>query len=145
MLTSYLALELLPPSVTAMGVIPVVAAGRGWLSGRSRPRDAPDSFARTDAARYDLSDPQNQRKLDAADALGGLADDRITLIQMALAFVVDPAGGDRRDHRPRTIESARPASAPTRSPSTPSCSTASTRSCLRHDRQRRRHLAGTRR
>ena len=40
-------------------------------------------------ARYDLSNPDNQRKLDAADALAVLADDAgLSLIHLALAFVL---------------------------------------------------------
>lgn len=36
--------------------------------------------------RYDLSNPENQRKLDAADALGQLAGDSgIPLVQLAIA------------------------------------------------------------
>jgi aryl-alcohol dehydrogenase-like predicted oxidoreductase len=65
----------------------------GWLSGRWR-RDAdnpqPTSYARQRfAARYDLSLPANQRKLDAAEALATLADEAgMTLIARAIAFVL---------------------------------------------------------
>jgi aryl-alcohol dehydrogenase-like predicted oxidoreductase len=39
--------------------------------------------------RYDLSDPDNQRKLDAAEALAVLADNAgLSLIHLALAFVL---------------------------------------------------------
>ena len=38
--------------------------------------------------RYDARDPSNAAKLDAADALGALAEEAgLTLIQMAIAFV----------------------------------------------------------
>ena len=40
-------------------------------------------------ARYDLSDPDNQRKLDAAEALAVLAQQAgMSLIHLALAFVL---------------------------------------------------------
>jgi aryl-alcohol dehydrogenase-like predicted oxidoreductase len=41
------------------------------------------------ANRFDMSLQENQRKLDAADALAKLADDAgITLVEMAIAFVI---------------------------------------------------------
>ena len=65
----------------------------GWLSGKCRKGQevsGPDSAARLRRlpARYDAGDPYNAMKLDAADALGALADEAgLTLIQMAVAFV----------------------------------------------------------
>jgi aryl-alcohol dehydrogenase-like predicted oxidoreductase len=74
-----------------MGVIPWSPLAGGWLSGRYR-KDAkvPESRrAQMLPSRYDMSLPGNQRKLDAADALGRLADEAgMTLIEMALAFVI---------------------------------------------------------
>jgi aryl-alcohol dehydrogenase-like predicted oxidoreductase len=74
-----------------MGVIPWSPLGAGWLSGRWR-KGADDLTSRRSAMlphRYDLSIPANQRKLDAADELGQLADETgISLIEMALAFVI---------------------------------------------------------
>lgn len=63
----------------------------GWLSGRYR-KDA-DNAGPTSAARpgvrFDMTTPGNQRKLDAADRLGALADESgISLIEMAIAFVL---------------------------------------------------------
>ncbi len=50
--------------------------------------------------RYDMSLPGNQLKLEAADALAGLAEEAgMTLIEMALAFVLTHPGGDGGDHR----------------------------------------------
>jgi aryl-alcohol dehydrogenase-like predicted oxidoreductase len=74
-----------------MGVIPYSPLAGGWLSGRYR-RDTdvrgPNSSARPQN-RFDMSDPANQRKLDAADQLAQLADKTgITLIELALAFVI---------------------------------------------------------
>jgi len=74
-----------------LGVIPWSPLGGGWLSGRWR-KGAEDLTSRRSALipqRYDLSIPANQAKLEAADALGALADDSgMSLIDMALAFVI---------------------------------------------------------
>jgi aryl-alcohol dehydrogenase-like predicted oxidoreductase len=74
-----------------MGVIPWSPLAGGWLTGRWRKgQDAPESKrAQRMPARYDLSDPGNQRKLDAAEALAQLAEKTgITLIEMAIAFTL---------------------------------------------------------
>src|SRR3954470_4918456 len=73
------------------GVIPWSPLAGGWLSGRYRKdADLPDSRrAQMLPKRYDMSIPANQRKLDAADALGKLADEAgMSLIHLALAFVI---------------------------------------------------------
>jgi len=89
-----------------MGVIPWSPLAGGWLSGRYRKDDVPDSRrAEMMPDRYDMSDPANQRKLDAADALGKLADEAgITLIEMALAFVIRHPGVTAAIIGPRTME-----------------------------------------
>src|SRR4029077_12489924 len=58
-----------------MGVIPWSPLGGGWLSGRYRKGAELPSSSRADRLphRYDMSLPGNQRKLEAADALGRLA------------------------------------------------------------------------
>ncbi|XVU28869.1 aldo/keto reductase [Actinoplanes sp. CA-054009] len=75
-----------------MGVIPYSPLAGGWLSGRytKDSQDGPMSPARQRLAnRFDLSLPENQRKLDAVEKLSQLADDAgLTLIQLALAFVL---------------------------------------------------------
>ena len=74
-----------------MGVIPWSPLGGGWLSGKWR-HGAANSSRRSAMTpdRFDLSLPENQRKLDAADALGALADDLgITLVHLALAWVIN--------------------------------------------------------
>ncbi len=56
-------------------------------------------------ARYDLSLPGNQRKLEAADALAKVADEAgVTLIQMALAFVIRHPAVTAAIIGPRTME-----------------------------------------
>jgi aryl-alcohol dehydrogenase-like predicted oxidoreductase len=90
-----------------MGVIPWSPLAGGWLSGKWRKgADAPQSTrAERMPARYDLSDPANQRKLEAADALGGLADEAgMTLIEMALAFVINHPAVTAAIIGPRTLE-----------------------------------------
>ena len=74
-----------------MGVIPWSPLAGGLLSGRYRIGAGTPSSSRADRvpSRYDQSDPSNQAKFSAADALGALADETgISLIQMAIAFVM---------------------------------------------------------
>ena len=74
-----------------MGVLPWSPLAGGWLSGRYRKgRDAPTS-QRADRmpARYDLSIPANQAKLDAVEELSVLAEEcGLSLVHLALAFVL---------------------------------------------------------
>ena len=90
-----------------MAVIPWSPLAGGWLSGKWRKgQDAPESSrAERMPARYDLSDPGNQRKLDAADALAQLADEAgLTLIQLALALVINHPAVTSAIIGPRTME-----------------------------------------
>jgi aryl-alcohol dehydrogenase-like predicted oxidoreductase len=90
-----------------MGVIPWSPLAGGWLSGRWRKgADSPGS-TRADRLphRYDLSLPGNQRKLDAADALGRLAEEAgMSLIEMALAFVINHPAVTSAIIGPRTMD-----------------------------------------
>jgi aryl-alcohol dehydrogenase-like predicted oxidoreductase len=90
-----------------MGVIPWSPLAGGWLSGKWR-KGADDLTSRRSAMmpdRYDLSRPDNQRKLDAADALGQLADDSgISLVHLAIAFVNNHPGVTSAIIGPRTME-----------------------------------------
>jgi aryl-alcohol dehydrogenase-like predicted oxidoreductase len=90
-----------------MGVIPWSPLAGGWLSGKYRKdEDPPESQrARRLPGRYDMSTPGNQRKLDAADALAQLAEEAgMTLIQMALAFVIRHPAVTAAIIGPRTME-----------------------------------------
>ena len=90
-----------------MGVIPWSPLAGGWLSGRYRKgQEAPDSTRSGRIPwRYDLSLPENQRKLDAADALAQLAEEAgMTLIQLALAFVLRHPAVTAPIIGPRTME-----------------------------------------
>jgi aryl-alcohol dehydrogenase-like predicted oxidoreductase len=91
-----------------MGVIPYSPLAGGWLSGRYRKdsQQGPMSPARQRlAARFDLSLPENQRKLDAVEQLAQLADDAgLTLIQLAIAFVLRHPAITAPIVGPRTME-----------------------------------------
>ena len=92
-----------------MGVLSYSPLAGGWLSGRYRLGDdqnGPQSVARKRLAnRFDLSLPENQRKLEAADALAKLADDAgISLIEMAIAFVLRHPAVTSAIIGPRTME-----------------------------------------
>ena len=90
-----------------MGVIPWSPLAGGWLSGRYRKdADAPTSTrAERLPWRYDLSLPENQRKLDAADALARLADEAgLSLIHLAIAFVMQHPAITAPIIGPRTME-----------------------------------------
>jgi aryl-alcohol dehydrogenase-like predicted oxidoreductase len=92
-----------------MGVIPWSPLSGGWLSGKWR-KDAKDLEPMSEArkrltARYDLSLPANQRKLDAADELAQLAEEtRISLIEMAIAFVINHPAVTAAIIGPRTMQ-----------------------------------------
>jgi aryl-alcohol dehydrogenase-like predicted oxidoreductase len=90
-----------------MGVLPWSPLAGGWLSGGYRKdKDLPPSARRARMpARFDMSSPDNQRKLDAADALGQLADDAgLSLIHLALAFVLQHPAVTAPIIGPRTLE-----------------------------------------
>ena len=91
-----------------MGVLSYSPLAGGWLSGRYRKDDqtGPTSVARQRLAnRFDLSLPENQRKLDAADALAQLADKAgISLIELAIAFVLRHPAVTSAIIGPRTME-----------------------------------------
>jgi len=92
-----------------MGVIPWSPLGGGWLSGRWRKGASSDELTSRRAtripARYDLSKPENQAKLEAATALADLADEAgISLIHMALAFVLQHPAVTSAIIGPRTAE-----------------------------------------
>jgi aryl-alcohol dehydrogenase-like predicted oxidoreductase len=90
-----------------MGVIPWSPLAGGWLTGRYRKgADIPQSTrAQRIPNRYDLSNPENQRKLEAADALARLSEEAgMTLIEMAIAFVIRHPAVTAAIIGPRTME-----------------------------------------
>ena len=89
-----------------MGTLTYSPLAGGWLSGRWRKNAAaaPTSSARP-SARFDLSSPANQRKLDIVEDLAQLAEQTgITLIEMAIAFVLNHPGVTSAIVGPRTME-----------------------------------------
>jgi aryl-alcohol dehydrogenase-like predicted oxidoreductase len=90
-----------------MGVIPWSPLAGGWLTGRFRLGAEVPVSRRADRIpdRYDLSLPGNQRKLEAADKLAALAEEAgLTLIEMALAFVIRHPAVTAAIIGPRTME-----------------------------------------
>ncbi|HLJ07890.1 MAG TPA: aldo/keto reductase [Acidimicrobiia bacterium] len=90
-----------------IGVLTWSPLAGGWLSGKYRKDEDLPSSTRAERLpqRYDLTLPANQRKLDAADRLGRLADEvGISLIHLALAFVLRHPGVTSAIIGPRTME-----------------------------------------
>jgi aryl-alcohol dehydrogenase-like predicted oxidoreductase len=90
-----------------MAVIPWSPLAGGWLSGKWRKgSDNLGSHRATRMpARYDLAVPGNQQKLDAADALGALADDAgIPLVHLAVAWTLHNPAITSAIIGPRTME-----------------------------------------
>lgn len=90
-----------------IGVIPWSPLAGGWLSGRYRKNvELPGSHrAALAAGDFDLSLPANQAKLDAADKLAALAEEAgLSLVQMALAFVLEHPAVTAAIIGPRTLE-----------------------------------------
>ena len=90
-----------------IGVISYSPLAGGWLSGRYRKgadAQGPASSARP-SARFDTSDPANQRKLETAEQLAGLAEETgIPLVQLAIAFVLRHPAITSAIIGPRTME-----------------------------------------
>jgi aryl-alcohol dehydrogenase-like predicted oxidoreductase len=90
-----------------MGVIPWSPLAGGWLSGRWRKDASAPSSTRAERlpARYDMSLPANQRKLDAAESLAQLAEQAgLSLIEMAIAFVINHPAVTAAIIGPRTMD-----------------------------------------
>jgi aryl-alcohol dehydrogenase-like predicted oxidoreductase len=90
-----------------MGVIPWSPLAGGWLSGRYRMGAELPTSQRAERipARFDMSLPGNQRKLEAADALALLAEEAgMSLIEMAIAFVIRHPAVTAAIVGPRTME-----------------------------------------
>ena len=89
-----------------MGTLTYSPLAGAWLSGRWRKESAssPTSSARP-PARFDMSQPANQRKLDAVEDLAVLAEQSgMTLIELAVAFVINHPGVTSAIIGPRTME-----------------------------------------
>jgi aryl-alcohol dehydrogenase-like predicted oxidoreductase len=108
LLTREIESDVLPTAARyGMGVLTYSPLAMGWLTGRYRVgRDAPASGrAQRFPGRFDPAAPANRRKLEAADALAVLADaTRLTLIEMAIAFVIRHPAVTSAIIGPRTME-----------------------------------------
>ena len=112
MLTRAVEYDVLPTCLRyGMGVLAYSPLAGGWLSGRYRKAgeriSGPGSAGR--AARFpgvfDSANPANAAKLDAADALGALADEAgLTLVQLAIAFVTRHPAVTAAIVGPRTMD-----------------------------------------
>jgi aryl-alcohol dehydrogenase-like predicted oxidoreductase len=89
-----------------MGILSYSPLAGGWLSGRWRKdaASAPASAARP-SARFDMTSPANQRKLDIVEELAQLAGKAgLTLIELAIAFVINHPAVTAAIIGPRTME-----------------------------------------
>jgi aryl-alcohol dehydrogenase-like predicted oxidoreductase len=99
--------DILPTAARhGMGILTYSPLAGGWLSGRWSADAQPTSPARQRlAARFDMSLADNQRKLEATEALARLAEEAGTsLIELAIAFVVNHPAVTSAIIGPRTME-----------------------------------------
>jgi aryl-alcohol dehydrogenase-like predicted oxidoreductase len=89
-----------------MGTLTYGPLAGGWLSGRWRRDSTPTATsAARPSARFDMSNPANQRKLDIVEELAQLAEQSgLTLIELAIAFVINHPGVTAAIVGPRTME-----------------------------------------
>jgi aryl-alcohol dehydrogenase-like predicted oxidoreductase len=90
-----------------MGVLPWSPLAGGFLTGAYRKGGEQPKTKRAERmpARYDLSAPENQAKLDAVEALATLADKAgLSLIHLALAFTLSHPAVTSPIIGPRTVE-----------------------------------------
>jgi aryl-alcohol dehydrogenase-like predicted oxidoreductase len=107
LLTRIIELDVLPTAQRhGMGILTYSPLAGGWLSGRWSADSSPSSPARQRlAARFDMSLPENQRKLEAVEQLAQVADEAgLSLIELAIAFVVNHPAVTSAIVGPRTME-----------------------------------------
>ena len=100
-------LDVLPTAERhGMGILTYSPLAGGWLSGSWTADSSPTSPARQRlAARFDMSLPENQRKLEATQQLAKVADDAgLSLIDLAISFVVNHPAVTSAIIGPRTME-----------------------------------------
>lgn len=89
-----------------MGTLTYSPLAGGWLSGRWRKNAAgtPTSSARP-SARFDMSNPANQRKLDIVEQVAQLAEQAgLSVIELAIAFVINHPAVTAAIVGPRTMD-----------------------------------------
>jgi aryl-alcohol dehydrogenase-like predicted oxidoreductase len=107
LLTRGIELDVLPTAQRhGMGILTSSPLAGGWLSGSWTADSSPTSPARQRlAARFDMSLPENQRKLEAVQQLAKVADDAgVSMIELAIAFVVNHPAVTSAIVGPRTME-----------------------------------------
>src|SRR4051812_3903124 len=94
-----------------MGILTYSPLSGGWLSGSWSAdswsaESAPTSPARQRlVARFDMSLPENQRKLEAVEQLAQVAEDAdLSMIELAIAFVVNHPAVTSAIIGPRTMD-----------------------------------------
>jgi aryl-alcohol dehydrogenase-like predicted oxidoreductase len=100
-------LDVLPTAQRhGMGILTYSPLAGGWLSGSWSADSSPTSPARQRLAeRFDMSLPENQRKLEVVERLQQVADDAgVSMIEMAIAFVVNHPSVTSAIIGPRTLE-----------------------------------------
>ena len=107
LLTRTIELDVLPTAQRhGMGILTYSPLAGGWLSGSWSADSSPTSPARQRlAARFDMELPENRLKLQAVEQLSKVADDAgLTMIELAIAFVVNHPGVTSAIIGPRTME-----------------------------------------
>jgi aryl-alcohol dehydrogenase-like predicted oxidoreductase len=107
MLTRGIELDVLPAAQRqGMGILTYSPLGGGWLSGSWSADSSPTSPARQRLAkRFDMDLPENQAKLRAVEQLQQVADDAgLTMIELAIGFVINHPGVTSAIIGPRTME-----------------------------------------
>lgn len=100
-------LDVLPTAQRhGMGILTYSPLAGGWLSGSWTADSSPTSPARRRLAdRFDMSLPENQRKLEATEQLAEVARDAgLSLIELAIGFVVNHPAVTSAIIGPRTME-----------------------------------------
>jgi aryl-alcohol dehydrogenase-like predicted oxidoreductase len=107
LLTRIIELDVLPTAARhGMGILTYSPLAGGWLSGSWTADSSPTSPARQRlAARFDMSLPENGRKLEAVEQLAQVAEDAgLTMIELAIAFVLNHPAVTSAIIGPRTLE-----------------------------------------
>jgi aryl-alcohol dehydrogenase-like predicted oxidoreductase len=100
-------LDVLPTAARhGMGILTYSPLAGGWLSGSWTADSSPTSPARQRlAARFDMSLPENQRKLEAVEQLAKVGEDGgLSLIELAIGFVLHHPAVTSAIIGPRTME-----------------------------------------
>jgi aryl-alcohol dehydrogenase-like predicted oxidoreductase len=100
-------LDVLPTAQRhGMGILTYSPLSGGWLSGSWSADSSPTSPARQRLAnRFDMDLPENQQKLKVVEQLQQVADDAgLTMIELAIGFVINHPGVTSAIIGPRTME-----------------------------------------